>query len=82
MGRRLFCPPYATIWQEGEDINTFFDFILKKFGKNKKREHYTDMRKICTQNLDVCKKFAYGTNYSGLYDAKNMLIDLLTNKGR
>jgi hypothetical protein len=72
----------CAIWREGEDIGTFFDVILKKFGKNKKREHYTDMRKICTQILDECKKFADGTHDSGLYEAKNMLRDLLTNRGR
>ena len=72
----------CAVWREGEDIGTFFDVILKKFGKkNKKREHYTDMRKICTQILDECKKFADGTQDSGLYDAKNMLRDLLTNRG-
>ena len=73
----------CAIWREGEDIGTFFDVILKKFGKkNKKREHYTDMRKICTQILDECKKLADGTHDSGLYEAKNMLRDLLTNRGR
>ena len=72
----------CAIWREGEDIGTFFYVILKKFGKNKKREHYTDMRKICTQILDECKKFADGTHDSGLYEAKNMLRDLLTNRGR
>ena len=72
----------CAIWREGEDMGTFFDVILKKFGKNKKREHYTDMRKICTQILDECKKFADGTHDSGLHDAKNMLIDLLNFKGR
>ena len=73
----------CAVWREGEDIGTFFDVILKKFGKkNKKREHYTDMRKICTQILDECKKFADGTHDSGLYEAKNMLRDLFTAKGR
>lgn len=82
--KRNLAPEWITyaIWREGEDIGTFFNVILKKFGKkNKKREHYTDMRKICTQILDECKKFADGTHDSGLYEAKNMLRDLLTNGG-
>ena len=81
--KRNLAPEWITcaVWLEGEDIGTFFDVILKKFGKNKKREHYTDMRKICTQILDECKKFADGTHDSGLYEAKNMLRDLLTNGG-
>ncbi len=81
--KRNLAPEWITcaIWRDGEDIGTFFNVILKKFGKNKKREHYTDMRKICTQILDECKKFADGTQDSGLYEAKNMLRDLLTNGG-
>ncbi len=81
--KRNLAPEWITcaIWRDGEDIGTFFNVILKKFGKNKKREHYTDMRKICTQILDECKKFADGTHDSGLYEAKNMLRDLLTNGG-
>ena len=72
----------CAIWREGEDVGTFFDVVLKRFGKNKKREHYTDMRKICTQILEECRKFADGNCDSGLYEAKNMLRDLLTNRGR
>ena len=72
----------CAIWRGDDDYGTFFDVILKKFGKNKKREHYTDMRTICTQILDECKRFADGNSDSGLYDAKNMLRDLLTAKGR
>ena len=72
----------CAIWRGDDEFGTFFDVILKKFGKkNKKREHYTDMRKICTQILDECKKFADGYHDSGLYDAKNMLRDLFTAKG-
>ena len=72
----------CAIWREDEDLGTFFDIVLKKFGKNKKREHYTDMRKICTQILDECKKFADGNSDSRLYDAKNFLRDLFNAKGR
>lgn len=71
----------CAIWREGEDLGTFFDIVLKKFGKNKKREHYTDMRKICTQIIDECKKFSDGNSDSGLYDAKNFLRDLFNAKG-
>jgi len=81
--KRNLAPEWITcaIWRGNDDCGTFFDVILKKFGKNKKREHYTDMRKICTQILDECKKFADGYHDSGLYDAKNMLRDLFTAKG-
>ena len=82
--KRNLAPEWITcaIWREGEDVGTFFDVVLKRFGKNKKREHYTDMRKICTQILGECRKFADGTHDSELYEAKNMLRDLLTNRGR
>lgn len=72
----------CAIWREGDDLGTFFDIILQKFGKNGKRKHYTDIKKICTQIIDECKKFADGNYDSGLYEAKNLLIDLLTSKGR
>lgn len=72
----------CAIWRGNEDCGTFFDVILKKLSKkNKKREHYTDMSKICTQILDECKKFADGYYDSELYDAKNILKNLLTDKG-
>lgn len=72
----------CAIWRGDDECGTFFDIILKKFGKkNKKREHYTDMRKICTQIIDECKKLADGYHDSGLYDAKNILRNLLSDKG-
>lgn len=72
----------CAIWRGDDDCGTFFDIILKKSGKkNKKREHYTDMRKICTQIIDECKKFADGYHDSELYEAKNILRNLLTIKG-
>ena len=76
----------CAVWRGDENFGTFFDVILKRFGKkNKKREHYTDMRKICTQILDECKKFADGNCDAGLYEAKNVWRDLsalLMNGGR
>ena len=73
----------CAIWRGDDDMGTFFDIVLKRFGKkNHKREHYTDMRKICTQIIEKCKKFADGDLDSGLYEAKNMLRDLLTGGGR
>lgn len=72
----------CALWRGDEEFGTFFDVILKKFGKNRKREHYTDMRKICTQILDECKKFADGYHDSELYDSTNILRDILTNMGR
>lgn len=68
----------CAIWRDNDELGTFFDIILKKFGKkNKKREHYTDMRKICTQILDECKMLAEGYYDSGLYNTKNILRNLL-----
>ena len=73
----------CAIWRSDDDCGTFFDVILKKFGKkNKKREHYTDMRKICTQIIDECKKFADGYYDSGLHEAKKVLSNLLTKGPR
>lgn len=69
----------CVIWRRNEDLGTFFDIVLKKFGKNKKREHYTDMKKIYTQIIDECKRFADGTYDSKLYEAKNILRDFLSD---
>jgi len=63
-------------------LQYIFNVVLKKFGKNKKREHYTDIKKICTQIIDECKKSADGNFNSGLYDAKKFLRDLFNAKGR
>ena len=82
--KRNLAPEWITcaIWREGEDIGTFFDVILKKFGKkNKKREHYTGMREICTQIINECKKLGNGDYDSEFYESKNMLRDLLNSKG-
>ena len=72
----------CAIWRDGDNYGTFFDVVLKKFcKKNKKREHYTDMRKVCTQIIDECKKLADGHYDSGLFYAKNIIEKLLTHKG-
>ncbi len=65
-------------WRGEEELGTFFDIVLKKFGKNKKRLHYTDMKKVCTQIIDECKKLSEGKCDSGFYHF-NKLVEELKN---
>lgn len=67
----------CAIWRRNEDSGPFFDIELKKFGKNKKREHYTEMNKVSEKIVDECKKLADGTYDSGLREAKKLVIDIL-----
>lgn len=67
----------CAIWHDNDEFGTFFDVILQTFGKkNHKRQHYTSMKKICTQIIGECEKLSNGDYDFGFQQFKNILMKL------